>query len=51
MAAQRLYLSDIPAHDMTTDYLLLAEQRKADAEMKDKYERMAVELKVPPRGA
>jgi hypothetical protein len=46
MAAQRLYLSDLPAHDMTTDYLLLAEQRKAEADLKEKYERMAVELKV-----
>jgi guanylate cyclase soluble subunit beta len=50
MEAQRLYLSDIPAHDTTMDYVLLAEQRKSEADLKDRYERLAVELKVSHGG-
>jgi hypothetical protein len=46
LGAQRLFLSDVPAHDATVDYLLLSEQRSAEAGLKEKYERMALELKV-----
>lgn len=46
MQAQRIFLSEIPMHDMSVDYLLLAEQRQAEAELKEKYERLAMELKV-----
>ena len=31
---------------MAADYLLLAEQRKAEADLMEKYERLSVELKV-----
>ena len=33
-----LYLSDFPTHDMAADFVLLAEQRKAEADLKEKYE-------------
>jgi len=39
-------LSDIALHDMTSDYILLAEQRHAEADLKERYERLTLELKV-----
>lgn len=50
MQGSRVFLSDIPTHDMTADYILLAEQRHAEADLKEKYERLTVELKVRTRG-
>ena len=41
-----LYFSDIPLHDMSADYILLAEQRHAEADLKERYERLTNELKV-----
>jgi guanylate cyclase soluble subunit beta len=46
MQQSSIYLSDIPLHDMTSDYILLAEQRHAEADLKEKYEKLTVELKV-----
>jgi guanylate cyclase soluble subunit beta len=46
MQQSHIYLSDIPLHDMTSDYILLAEQRHAEADLKEKYEKLTVELKV-----
>ncbi len=33
-----LYLSDIPPHDMARDFILLAEQLKVEADLKEKLE-------------
>ena len=33
-----LFLSDFPTHDMGADFVLLAEERKAEADQKEKYE-------------
>ena len=33
-----LYLSDIPLHDMSSDFVVVAEQRQAEAEAKKKLE-------------
>lgn len=41
-----MYLSDIPRYDLSSDYILLAEQRQAEADLKDKYERLTLELQV-----
>lgn len=46
MHARDLFLSDLPLHDQTADYLLLSEQRKTEADLKDRFERLAMELKV-----
>ena len=46
MSARRLYLSDLPAHDATLDYMLLAEQRRTEADLKERHERTAVALKA-----
>lgn len=46
MQQSGIFFSDIPLHDMSADYLLLAEQRKAEADLKEKYERLNLELKV-----
>lgn len=51
MQQSGIFFSDIPLHDMSADYLLLAEQRKADADMMEKYERLSLELKVWSCGA
>lgn len=41
-----MYLSDIPRYDLSSDYILLAEQRQAEADLKEKYERLTLELQV-----
>ena len=46
MQKQNLYLSDIPVYDMSADYILLAEQRQAEANLKEKFEKLTVELTV-----
>ncbi|GFR46278.1 hypothetical protein Agub_g7832 [Astrephomene gubernaculifera] len=46
MGAHGLFLSDIPLHDMSRDFVLLAEQRQAEADLKERFEKMAVELRV-----
>ena len=33
-----LYLADFPTHDMSADFVLLAEQRLMEAEMKNEFE-------------
>ena len=43
---QGLFLSDIPLHDMGSDYVLLAEQRAADADLKDRFEANVRELQA-----
>ncbi|PNW71315.1 hypothetical protein CHLRE_16g649050v5 [Chlamydomonas reinhardtii] len=45
MNGHGLYLSDIPLHDMSRDFVLLAEQRQAEADLKERFEKMAVELR------
>ena len=35
---QNLSLSDFPTHDMSADFVLLAEQRQAERELKEAYE-------------
>jgi guanylate cyclase soluble subunit beta len=44
-----VYLSDIPRYDLSSDYILLAEQRQAEADLKDKFERLTLELQVRAR--
>jgi serine/threonine protein kinase len=46
MRARGLFLSDFPLHDMARDFVLLAEQRQAEADLKEKYERLTVELRA-----
>ncbi|KAF8066284.1 Gucy1b1 [Scenedesmus sp. PABB004] len=46
MQASGVFLSDIPLHDISADYILLAEQRAAEADLKDKYERLTLELQA-----
>jgi len=41
-----LFLSDMPLHDMGRDYVLLAEQRSADIDLKDRYELSLRELSI-----
>ena len=40
----RLFLSDIPLHDMSRDYVLLAEQRSVEVDIKNLYEKNLSEL-------
>ena len=42
----RLFLSDIPLHDMSRDYVLLAEQRSAEVDLKNQFELNLAELKA-----
>lgn len=51
LQASGVYLSDIPRYDLSSDYILLAEQRQAEADLKEKYERLSVELQVRSGGA
>jgi hypothetical protein len=44
--ASAVFLSDIPRYDLSSDYILLAEQRQAEADLKDKFERLTLELQV-----
>lgn len=44
--ASGVFLSDIPRYDLSSDYILLAEQRQAEADLKDKFERLTLELQV-----
>jgi len=46
LQATGVFLSDIPRYDLCSDYILLAEQRQAEADLKDKYERLTLELQV-----
>lgn len=47
----QLFLSDFPLHDMGRDFVLLAEQRQAEADLKEKFEKLTIELKVGGREA
>lgn len=40
-----LFLSDIPLHDLARDFTLLAEQRMAEANLKERLERLNQQLK------
>eukprot|EP00798_Chlamydomonas_sp_ICE-L_P003500 gene3500-13567_t len=42
----KLFLSDIPIHDMSGDFVLLAEQRQAEADLKERFEKLTNELKA-----
>ncbi len=44
-----LFLSDIPLHDLSRDFVLLAEQRQAEADLKEKFEKLTLDLKVRSR--
>ncbi|GLI65462.1 hypothetical protein VaNZ11_008812 [Volvox africanus] len=45
MRHHRLFLSDIPLHDLNRDFVLLAEQRQAEAQLKERFEALTLELK------
>lgn len=36
--AHDLYMSDFPTHDMAADFVLLAEQRQVESDLKEQYE-------------
>ena len=38
LQAQNLHLCDFPNHDMSADFVLLAEQRQVEADLKEQYE-------------
>ena len=38
LEANGIFLSDIPPHDMAADFVLLAEQRQVEADLKEQYE-------------
>lgn len=40
-----LYLSDIPLHHLSRDFVLLAEQRQAEADLKERFEKLTMELR------
>ena len=42
-----IFISDIPHHDINRDYVLLAEQRQAEAQLQERLESLTRELKVP----
>ncbi|KAG2499523.1 hypothetical protein HYH03_002469 [Edaphochlamys debaryana] len=46
LGAQGLFLADIPLHDMSRDFVLLAEQRQAEADLKERFEKLALELRL-----
>ncbi len=46
MISTGLFLSDIPLHDLSRDFVLLAEQRQAEADLKEKFEKLTLDLKV-----
>jgi hypothetical protein len=41
-----LYISDFPLHDMSRDFLLLAEQRSIEVELKEKLEALTLDLRA-----
>ena len=43
LQAQNLHLCDFPNHDMSADFVLLAEQRQVEADLKEQYEVGVVE--------
>ncbi|GFR47155.1 hypothetical protein Agub_g8846, partial [Astrephomene gubernaculifera] len=45
MQHHQLFLSDIPLHDLNRDFVLLAEQRQAEAQLKERFEALSLELK------
>ncbi|KXZ56253.1 hypothetical protein GPECTOR_1g220 [Gonium pectorale] len=45
MQHHKLFLSDIPLHDLNRDFVLLAEQRHAEAQLKERFEALSLELK------
>ncbi|KAJ9517261.1 hypothetical protein QJQ45_009127 [Haematococcus lacustris] len=46
MMRHKLYCSDIPLHDLSRDFVLLAEQRQAEADLKEKFEKLTVEIQA-----
>ncbi len=42
----QLHLSDIPIRDLSTDFMLLAEERQREADVKEQFEKLTHELKV-----
>ncbi len=46
-----LYVSDLPLFDNSREMLLMAEQRAAEAALKDTFERLSAQLEVGMPGA
>ena len=46
MRSQRIFMSDIPLHDMSRDFTLLGEQRHVEACLKEKFEKLTMDLMV-----
>jgi guanylate cyclase soluble subunit beta len=40
-----MFLSDIPLHNLSRDFVLLAEQRQAEADLKERFEKLTMELR------
>jgi len=49
MHAKGLFMSDIPLHDVSSDFILLTEHNSAELNLKERYEKLSVELKVGPQ--
>ncbi|KAG2450442.1 hypothetical protein HYH02_004944 [Chlamydomonas schloesseri] len=45
MRLHGIYISDIPRHDATRDFVMLAEQRHAEAQLKERLEALTLELR------
>ncbi|KAG2441004.1 hypothetical protein HXX76_003857 [Chlamydomonas incerta] len=45
MRQHGIFISDIPRHDATRDFVMLAEQRHAEAQLKERLESLTLELK------
>ena len=46
LKASNLFLSDLPLYDMSRDFILLAEQRSIEMELKEKLEKMTLDLRA-----
>lgn len=46
MQIHNLYLTDLPLHSLGRDYVLLAEQRHAEAGLKERFEKLNVQMRA-----
>eukprot|EP00798_Chlamydomonas_sp_ICE-L_P027068 gene27067-2301_t len=49
MQDKKLFISDIPLHDMITDFILMADERQAGVSLKDQEEMLVHQLKAKKR--
>lgn len=46
MTSHRLYLNDLPLHGLGRDFVLLAEQRHAEAGLRERFEKLHADMQV-----